>query len=398
MLIIQEEISKRRLNMDKFEIIILHNIVSPYKTLLFNALEQILGGNLKVLYWNETAGNREWRVDTKALQFPFDVIFKGKIDDVSPIKLATETYKRLHFYNPKVIIIGGYDRLACWAALLWAKKNKRKVILIVESHYLDRPRSVIKERIKRLFASRCNAVLAAGTRHRDYMIGLGVEPENIFIMRGVGGVDLSSYQTAALKRRENKLELCNELDIPYKNYFIYVGRFSPEKNLLFLLEAYERLKNMERTDDWGLILIGDGPQRKEIESFIKDRGISDTLLPGFIQKEKLPLFYAISDLLVLPSLSESWGLVVDEAMTSSLPVLVSNRCGCYPDIVQDGLNGFSFDPMDENELFSLMKDVTEGKYDLEAMGEASLEIIKDYSPEKAAEAYKRAINFVMEKK
>ena len=381
--------------MDKLRVIILHNIISPYKTLLFNALEQVLGGSLKVLYLAETAGNREWRIDANEIRFPFDVMFKGKIDDLNPIRMAIETYRRLNLYDPKVIIIGGYDRLACWAAFVLSKKRKRKAILIIESHYLDRSRYVIKEGIKRLFVSRCDAILAAGTRHRDYVIKLGAKPENIFITRGVGGVDLSLYQTAVLEHRENKLEFCNELGIPSKNYFLYVGRFSPEKNLLFLLKAYKRFKNTEETDNWGLILVGDGPQRKEIEGFIIDKGIKDVFLPGFIQKEELPRFYAISKIFVLPSISEPWGLVVDEAMTLGLPLLVSNRCGCYPDLIKEGINGFSFDPYNKDELYKLMEEIVNGKYDLEKMGKASLDIIKDYIPEKSAKVIVDTINLVL---
>ncbi|PKP61703.1 hypothetical protein CVT91_02230 [Candidatus Atribacteria bacterium HGW-Atribacteria-1] len=367
-----------------------------YKILLFNALHNIYS-DFKILYLAETEGIRKWKVEKNEIEFPFDVIFEGKISDISPIKMTIATYHRLNLYDPKVVIIGGYDRLACWAAFVWAKKRKRKVILIIESHYLDRPRSTIKESIKRLFVSHCDAILAAGTRHRDYVIRLGAKPEKIFIMRGVGGVDLSLYQSAVLERRENKLGLCNKLGVPCKKYFIYVGRFSPEKNLLFLLKAYEKLKNKEGTDNWGLILVGDGPQRKEIEGFIKDKGIKDVFLPGFIQKEELPRFYAISDVFVLPSISEPWGLVVDEAMTSGLPVLVSNRCGCYPDIVQDRVNSFSFDPFDEDRLFMLMKDITQGEYDLEMMGRASIEIIKNYTSERMAKIFVESINCVMEK-
>ena len=113
-------------NMDKYGIIILHNIISPYKTLLFNALNQDLSGNFKVIYFAETEGNREWRVDKDKLQFAFDVIFKGKIDDISPTKMAIAIYRRLNIYDPKVVIIGGYDHLACWAALFWAKMYKRR--------------------------------------------------------------------------------------------------------------------------------------------------------------------------------------------------------------------------------------------------------------------------------
>ena len=364
---------------------------APYKILLFNTLFNMYS-DFEVLYLAETESIRKWEAGKSEIRFPFGVLFQGKIDNISPIKLAIETYKKLNLYDPKVIIIGGYDRLACWAALLWAKKHKRKSIVMIESHYLDRPRHKIKESIKRLFVSNCEAALVAGTRHRDYMISLGMKSENIFVMKGVGGVDRELYERNVAKFRMDKPKLCSRLGVSPKN-FLYVGRLSPEKNIIFLLKAYGRLKH-QGAENWGLILVGDGPQREEIENFITENKIDNIFLPGFKQKEELPLFYAISDVFVLPSISETWGLVVDEAMVSGLPVLVSNRCGCYPDIVQDGINGFSFDPFNGEELFRSMKDIALGELDLKEMGRASLEIIKDYAPEKSADVFQQAIKAV----
>jgi glycosyltransferase involved in cell wall biosynthesis len=304
-------------------------------------------------------------------------------------------YRRLNLYDPKVVIIGGYNYLFCWAALFWAKKNTRKVIVINESHYLDKKRLVIKETIKRFFVSKCDAALVDGTRHRDYTIGMGLEPGKIFIKHGTGPVDVSFYQRAVSQFRNNKLELCDKLGISYKN-FLFVGRFSPEKNIIFLIKAYKRLKE-EEAENWGLILVGNGSQKREIEDFICTNRVNDIFIPGFKQREELALFYAISDVFILPSISEPWGLVVNEAMASGLPILVSNRCGCYPDIVQDGRNGFSFDPVNEDELHGLMRSISQGKYNLETMGKASVEIIQEYTPCRAAEKYLKAVNFVMGK-
>jgi len=289
--------------------------------------------------------------------------------------------------------LGGYSYLAYWAGLIWAKKNKRKIIIIIESHYLDRPRLRIKERIKKLFVSYCDVALVAGTRHRDYIINLGLKPENIFIKKGAGPIDVSFYKEEGSQLKSNKCKLHNKFGIPHKN-FLYVGRFAHEKNIMFLLRAYKRFKD-EGMEDWGLILVGNGPQKREIENFISNSEIKDVLLPGFKQKEEIPIFYIMSDVFILPSISEPWGLVVGEAMAFGLPVLVSNRCGCYPDIVQDGVNGFSFDPFNEDELLGFMKDIANGKHNLEAMGRASHEIIKGYDPEKVAEIYLNAINFVL---
>ena len=378
--------------MSKFKCIIIHNIISPYKTSLFNTLNKNIKGNFKVLYLSETEERREWQVNKKELKFPFEIMFKGRIEDINPIVMALRVYKRLNFYNPEIIIIGGYNYLACWSALMWAKIHKKKVLIMMESHYLDKPRNIIKENIKKLFVSNCNGALVDGIRHKNYAVSLGLQSEKIFIKRGTGPVDISWYQKKISKIKKDKIILCKKLNIPYRN-FLYVGRFSPEKNIIFLLKNFKNIQE-EGVKDWGLILLGSGPQKKEIESFIDKNNIKNIFLPGFKQKEEIPFYYALADCFILPSISEPWGLVVSEAMACGLPILVSNRCGCYPDIVHDGENGFSFDPLNDNEFLEFMKNICYGKYNLEEMSKASLKIIKEYTPEKVAKVYKNAVNFI----
>lgn len=380
------------MNKDKINCIIIHSIISPYKTVLFNALKKIEDNNFtfKVLYLAETEKSREWTIDTDKIKFSYEVLFKGNINNVNSTKMANEIYKKMNYYNPEVIIVGGYIYLADWAAFIWAKKHKKKIIVMIESHYLDKPRNLIKEKIKKLFVSKYDAALVDGTRHKKYAVSLGLKPEKVFIKKGTGPVDALWYQRKVSKYKKDKKNYCKKLNIPPQN-FIYVGRFSPEKNILYLLKCFEKFLEEERKNDWGMILVGNGPQRKEIENFIKERKIKNIFLPGFIQKEELPFYYALADCFVLPSTSEPWGLVVSEAMACGLPVLVSNRCGCYPDIVHDGENGFSFDPFEEEELIEFMKNITQGKYNLESMGKASLKIIKEFTPDKSAKIIKNAI-------
>jgi len=182
--------------------------------------------------------------------------------------------------------------------------------------------------------------------------------------------------------------------VPEKN-FLSVGRFSEEKNIFFMLDVFK--KAVGSNQGWGLILVGNGPQKADIESYIQKNNITNIFLAGFKQKEDIPQFFAISDVLVLPSISEPWGLVVNEAMAAGLPVLLSKKCGCYPDIVCDGINGFSFDPYDKDALYIQMKEIVEGKYDLGKMGAASLKIIKDYTPERAASIVMETIKFVLKR-
>jgi glycosyltransferase involved in cell wall biosynthesis len=375
-----------------YRYLIFQNIIAPYKTLLFNSLARVLGRTFLVVYLAETAGNREWKVARDEIAFPYDVLAPGREEDATSLKTAAAAYRSLEYHNPEVVVVGGYNYLACWAALLWAKRRKRRAVIIIESHYLDRPRRRAQEAIKRIFVSRFDAALVDGTRHREYAMSLGLPQEKIFIKNGTGPVDLDFYQSNMARFRPDKERHCRDLGLPPRN-FLYVGRFSAEKNIMLLLRAYRKFRE-GGTARWGLILLGNGPQREEINRFIRDHSLQDVVLPGFKQKEEVPFYYSVSDVLALPSLSEPWGLVVDEAMASGLAVLVSNRCGCYPDLLRDGVNGYSFDPGDCEDLACRMREIASGDADVDAMGRASLEIIRNYTPEIVSEMYARVLRLV----
>ena len=110
-------------------------------------------------------------------------------------------------------------------------------------------------------------------------------------------------------------------------------------------------------------------------------------MPGFKQYGELPLYYANAGAFVHASTTEQWGLVVNEAMASGLPVLVSERCGCAPDLVETGRNGYTFDPHDVDALARLMLDMASDACDRAAMGRASREIVARWSPATFAEGF-----------
>ncbi len=375
-----------------YRYVIFQNIIAPYKTLLFNELARRIENGFLVAYLSETAGNRDWKVLKDEIAFPFEVLSAGREEEASPLKTAIAARSVLERGDPRVVIVGGYNNLAYWAALRWAIRNRRKSIIIFESHFLDWPRNRLREAVKRQFLARCDAALVDGIRHREYALSLGMVPERIFIKNGTGPVDAEFYGREAERLRPDRDKHCGELGLPSRN-FMYVGRFSPEKNLLLLLEAYRRLR-ASGDSSWGLILLGNGPQRREIERFIRKHSLAGVYLPGFRQKEEVPFYYALGDVLVLPSISEPWGLVVIEAMASGLAVLVSNHCGCYPDAVREGVNGYSFDPRNCEGLVSRMREFTSGQACPDSMGKASVEMARMYTPEVVSEIYLRAFQCV----
>jgi glycosyltransferase involved in cell wall biosynthesis len=113
-------------------------------------------------------------------------------------------------------------------------------------------------------------------------------------------------------------------------------------------------------------------------------------MPGFKQYDELPAYYAFADLFVHASRVEQWGLVVNEAMACGLPVVVSRRCGCVPELVREGVNGYSFDPDYPDQLAELLAALADDVERRTLMGKASSTVIADWSPRKFAEALWRA--------
>jgi len=183
-----------------------------------------------------------------------------------------------------------------------------------------------------------------------------------------------------------------KLGLPEK-FFVAAKRFIPKKNILELIKAYALYKSWAGEKAWSLVICGSGPLEDEIRGLIETMGLqSDILLPGYKNAEEMAVFYGLASAFIhASSHAEQWGLVVNEAMASGLPVLVSEICGCANDLVQNGVNGFTFDPFDVEGLALLMLKMSSGQVDLEAMGAASRRIIDKWTPEVFARSLLQAI-------
>ena len=157
-----------------------------------------------------------------------------------------------------------------------------------------------------------------------------------------------------------------------------------------MIEAYARYLEMtekleignRKSEIWKLVLLGDGPLRESLKSQITTLNLCDhVLLPGFKQYDELPAYFGLAGAFVHASTTEQWGLVVNEAMASGLPVIVSNRCGCAADLVQEGVNGFTFDPCNVEQLANLMLLVSDFRFPISDFGAASERIISAWGPE-----------------
>jgi glycosyltransferase involved in cell wall biosynthesis len=141
------------------------------------------------------------------------------------------------------------------------------------------------------------------------------------------------------------------------------------------------------------VLSGAGPLEADLRALVAAAGLgSRVVFPGFLQYGDLPACYGLAGAFVLPSGSDQWGLVVNEAMAAGIPVLVSSRCGCTPELVRPGENGFTFEPGDPVVLAGLLQRVA-GMQPEEraAMGSLSRKVVAAFSPEAFACGLKAAI-------
>ena len=251
---------------------------------------------------------------------------------------SAETFREtlcaaLEQHRPDVVAIPGWSSRAALLSLQWCLVHQVPAILMSESSALDEQRSTWKEWVKRQIVNCCGAALVGGRRHLDYLVQLGMKEEQIFT--GYDVVDNAWFAPTA--DREQK--------VTGTPHFLASARFIEKKNLARLLSAYHSYRNEAGTNAWNLKLVGDGPLRAELEQQIASAGLSGVVeLPGFKQYAELPALYHGAAAFIHASTTEQWGLVVNEAAAAGLPLLVSERCGCVPELVQEGVNGFRFDP------------------------------------------------------
>lgn len=298
--------------------------------------------------------------------------------------------------RPDVVAIPGWSDAVAFGAIEWCADRRVPVIVMSETTEWDEPRVHLKEFVKRRVLKMCSAGLVGGNPHAEYLARLGMAPDRIFL--GYDAVDNGYFAEKAAEAGRQKAEVQKKYGLP-GHYFLASARFVGKKNLASLIRAYARYRELAApgkaesrgSGPWSLVLPGDGPLRPDLCRLIADLHLQDFVrLPGFKQYGELPAYYGCAAAFVHASTVEQWGLVVNEAMASGLPVLVSNRCGCARDLVREGVNGFTFDPWDVEQLAQLMLKIAAPEFPLVAFGEASRRIIADWSPDRFAGGLEQA--------
>ena len=346
---------------------ILHNHPIHYKHLLFTALAE-LGAEIHVLFAARSSDARTAAMQPAGKTYRSHFLSEGSIESLPHLSSALRAVQVAAQIRPDVMIISGYNYLPTWSLLAWAKTSGKPVVLWFESNIFDHPRNLVKESIKRVFLSGCDVGHVYGTSNRRYLEHLGMKPSAILEKRAA--VD---WEVFSKRRAEFHLEF---------RRFVYVGRFAPEKNLPRLLDAFRMIRDKAIAE---LVLVGYGPDEPQLRQKTRDLGLEESVVfAGTKTQEEVSKTLAECDCLVLPSLSEPWGLVANEALCAGLPLIVSDRCGCALDLALEGI-GWIVGAEDTQGLASRMLQVCGLSIeDLRTMGQAGAALGTEYSPERCA--------------
>ncbi len=274
--------------------------------------------------------------------------------------------REVRTFSPDAVAIPGYSESFAVTALRTCRAIGIPTILMSDTHAGSMRNAVFRESVKRKLISLYDAALVAGTPQVEYLSGLGFPWERMAL-----GYDVIDNQHFSA-RSSLAVELHHA---PAPRYFFCCARFVERKNLSLLIEAFARYRLAAGDQGWDLVIAGDGPLRTALQRRVTATSFSGHIhLVGRKSYEELPRFYQAASAFVLPSLADEWGLVVNEAMAAGLPVLVSKRAGCSRDLVEHGMNGFTFDPSSADELAARMRLIAISPR-REEMGNASRRII-----------------------
>jgi glycosyltransferase involved in cell wall biosynthesis len=315
-----------------YDLVFITQLPAFYKVNLYNEITK----KRKILVIFIGNSSHERASDFVSRDFNFDYYFLSheKFENASQVKASLSLIIIMSKINYKKVVVSGWNLLVFWVVVFLSRRNKNCMVL--ESSINDSQYMGLKGLLKKMFLRRVSRVYASGSLHVNLLKKLGFSNE-VITTRGVG---LINHHSVFFNENQS-----------YERKFLFVGRLVAIKNVLSLIELFNDLP------DFDLTIIGDGPLYSETLS----RTNSNIKIIRHVENENLLKLMKDSDFLILPSLSEPWGLVVEESLSCRTPVIVSRESGAS-ELVSHGVNGYLFNAHDIKSLKSILLSINNVSY------------------------------------
>jgi glycosyltransferase involved in cell wall biosynthesis len=364
----------------KIKIVFIHTISNtPYKHEFYNSLCKEF--EVHVIHLSSQSSIRDWE-KLYSKKYAEYVLNSKDINKRNKIYSIYKILKIVRLIDPQIIVSPGYHRIEFLIAPL-IFRNKI-TICDIASTQSDKSRNKVKETIKAfLITYLFDYLFTYGEASKRYLVeGLNIPERKVFIRGNYSHLQHVSQNLPFFKERDHTL--------------LYVGRFSEEKNLTFLIDAFTEFK-IKYPNVFKLKLIGNGLQKEEVKNYIIEKNMQESILiENHLYADKLIQEYRKARIFILPSLSETWGQVINEAMHFGLPIIISENCGCVEDLCKT-TNSFVINPTMKEQLVDIFNHLLMDESKQIEMSKHSIEIIKEYSIPKLSEKQINIFNEIIEK-
>ena len=357
-----------------------------------------LGANTNSIVDNGFGTIENWKID---LLSGYDYEFIENISSY-PSSLKYNGIKnpslitKIKEYNPDSIVVYGWKHQGHFSVLNYFQ-GKIPIVFRGDSTTLDDSsgfslRSYFRFIFLQWIYRKVDYVLSPGSASDQYFLKSGLKQNQI--IRAEHAVDNERFMSMTKIEEEQLFELSSSLFIkPNEIIFLFAGKFIDKKNPLLLIDAFVELK--KQREDVRLLMVGNGILEEKIKQSINHLPLSIassiTLLP-FQDQHQIKLLYRVANVFVLPSVSETWGLSVNEALASGTPVIVSDKCGSSKDLVKNEVNGLVFKSGDSQDLLHKMDMMCDGKL-IEKLSLQTLDSLTQFSYHSFKKALDRIFAF-----
>jgi glycosyltransferase involved in cell wall biosynthesis len=343
----------------------------------------------------------EWDIDLLA---GYSSVFLGRRDRLRVPNgfwslFAPDVWSELKSGKYDALWLHGHNYASNLLALLASKTTSMHVLMRGETHLgLTRRgvKNVLRRPIMRSLYSACDGLLAIGTANADFYRAMGVPDRKIFLTPYSVDNDrfMRESRLTAEQRRQVRERFGIAVGVPA---ILFAAKFTRRKRPLDLIEAIARLRPMT-SRAFTVAMVGSGELEGELRALCAKHGLDNVVFPGFVNQVDLPCVYGACDVFVLPSEQEPWGLAVNEAMCAGLPVVVSREVGCVPDLVKDGVNGFTPSAGDIHGLAEALRRLIENDVLRQDLGKASLTRISHWSYQECLHGLRQALSHLTPRK
>ena len=374
----------------KYKLLALLSHPIQYQAPFFKEISKCSEIDLKVLFCSSW-GQDDYKDEGfgKVLKWDIPVLEGYKSEFLSNISPFPDVSTFWGMINPGIIKkikdekcdaiwIHGWNSFTNWLSMFTAFSYNVPVLLRAESNLLNESlflKKILKQiGLKNLF-KKVAGLLSIGSYNSEFYKYYGASKEKIFNVPYCVNNDffISKAKELLPRKSELKKKFGLPLDLPI---ILFSGKLIDVKRPMNLLKAYAQVFAKYKC---ALVYVGDGKLRKMLEGYARENNLEFVYFMGFRNQTELPEFYAMSDIFVLPSSSEPWGLVVNEAMCFGLPVIVSDKVGAGGDLVKEGMNGFIYPSCDVSMLAEKLNVLLSDRAFIQKMGKVSQEVISKWS-------------------